>query len=106
MELAGALFGAVAESREREMGRRPHWFLEWLATDEEYKGQGAASLLLKYGCDLADEDGVEAYLDSSPAGRGLYEKFGFVKRAEKAIPGGMGYVEWFMVRPAVGKKSV
>jgi len=62
--------------------------------------------LLKYGCDWADEDGVEAYLDSSLEARGLYEKFGFVKRAEKAIPGGMGYVEWFMVRPAVRKKLV
>lgn len=35
-------------------------------------------MLLKRGCEIADEAGLEMYLDTSKMGKGLYEKFGFV----------------------------
>lgn len=35
-------------------------------------------MLVQWGCDLADRDGVGAYVDASKAGAPLYEKFGFV----------------------------
>lgn len=35
-------------------------------------------MLVKYGCDLADEHGVGAYVDASKAGAPLYAKWGFV----------------------------
>ncbi len=34
-------------------------------------------MLVKWGVDLADELGLESYLESSALGKGLYEKFGF-----------------------------
>ena len=52
--------------------------MDLLGTIEEYKGQGAGSLILKHGCELADKEGVECYIASSPAGKRLYERFGFV----------------------------
>jgi len=39
-------------------------------------------MLVKWGCDLADENGVGAYVDASKAGAPLYEKFGFVDESE------------------------
>jgi hypothetical protein len=35
-------------------------------------------MLIKYGCDLADDNCVGAYVDASKAGAPLYAKFGFV----------------------------
>ena len=35
-------------------------------------------MLVKWGCDLADRDGVKAYVDGSKDGAPLYERFGFV----------------------------
>ena len=34
-------------------------------------------MLLKWACDLADKDGVGAYVDGSNDGAPLYTKFGF-----------------------------
>ena len=49
-----------------------------LGTHPDYRGRGAGSVLIKYGCDLADKNGVGAYVDASKAGAPLYAKFGFV----------------------------
>lgn len=38
-------------------------------------------MLLKWGCDLADKNGVAAYVDASKAGAPLYQKFGFVDKS-------------------------
>lgn len=44
-------------------------------------------MLLKWGCDLADENGVGLYVDASKAGAPLYQKFGFV---DESGPNGVG----------------
>lgn len=49
-----------------------------MGTLPEYQGRGAGSLLVKWGCDLADKDGVAAYVDASKEGAPLYKKYGFV----------------------------
>lgn len=48
-----------------------------LFTDPEYQQQGIATKLLDYGLALADEIGIFAYLEASPAGLALYKKLGF-----------------------------
>lgn len=47
-----------------------------IVTSPEHRRRGAASLLMKWGIDKADEAGVEMYIESSVAGKPLYEKFG------------------------------
>jgi hypothetical protein len=32
-------------------------------------------MILKYGCDMADRDGLEAYIDASSGRRPPYERF-------------------------------
>ena len=101
-ELATALFGCFAEHRAKMMGNRRHYYMELLATDPKYQGQGAASLVLKYGCDLADRDGLECYIDASPKGLPLYEKFGWVFPPEEILKmpryDEFGYEEAFGIR--------
>jgi hypothetical protein len=41
-------------------------------------------MLVKWGCDLADRDGVSAYVDASKEGAPLYQKHGFV---DYSLPG-------------------
>ena len=70
--------------------------MELLMTIPEYKGKGAGSLILKHGTDLADRDQLECYIDSSPRGKKVYEKHGFVFTKVDQLP--MGYHYNFGIR--------
>lgn len=70
--------------------------MEWLSTSESYKGRGAGSLILRYGCALADKEGLECYIDASPRGKQVYEKVGFEFLREEPMP--MNYHFYFGVR--------
>lgn len=43
-------------------------------------------MLMKWGCDLADENGAELYVDASKDGSFLYRKFGFIEKALEGEP--------------------
>ncbi|KAK1719712.1 acetyltransferase [Colletotrichum lupini] len=72
-EVCDLFFAREEAERGRVMGGEGHYYLDTLVTHPEYQRRGAASMLLAWGCALADEDGVAA-----KAGKGLYERFGFV----------------------------
>lgn len=48
----------------------------------EYQGRGAGSMLVGWGADLADREGLPTHLEATPFGKGLYEKYGFANMAE------------------------
>ena len=56
--------------------------------------------MMRYGCDMADKDGLEVYVDASPEGYPMYLKYGFVLKSEKQTTGGLDYVERHLARPA------
>jgi GNAT superfamily N-acetyltransferase len=60
---------------------RQHWLtsvdLHMLHTDPKYQRRGAASALLKWGTERADQLGLPVYLESSHAGHILYGRHGF-----------------------------
>jgi len=72
-----AFFSAIDEAKARILGNRAYVLLHLLATDPEYHGRGAGAMHLAWGTEEADRLGLDAYLESSAAGRRLYEKFGF-----------------------------
>ncbi|KAL9487978.1 hypothetical protein ACSS6W_000255 [Trichoderma asperelloides] len=76
-EFSSFFFGRLNDMHHEAMGERPHWYLELLAVKPQFQGKGAASLMLKYGVEKADEDKVECFLDASPAGQPIYERYGF-----------------------------
>ncbi|KAJ5691970.1 Acyl-CoA N-acyltransferase [Penicillium macrosclerotiorum] len=75
-------FGSLEKERQRVMGDRKNFYLDMLGTHPEYRKRGAGSMLVKWGCDLADDEGAGAYVDASKAGAPLYEKFGFVDHSQ------------------------
>ncbi|OQE21959.1 hypothetical protein PENSTE_c011G03323 [Penicillium steckii] len=83
-ELATNVFDSLNGNRDRVMGDLKHYYLDMLCTHPDFERRGAGSMLVKWGCDLADKDGVAAYVDASKSGAPLYEKFGFVDRS---LPG-------------------
>ncbi|KAJ5101412.1 hypothetical protein NUU61_003634 [Penicillium alfredii] len=77
-------FGRLDSERRVIMGERKHFYLDMLGTDPAYRRCGAASMLLRWGCDLADQEETAAYVDASRDGAPLYGKFGFVDRTVSA----------------------
>lgn len=98
-QLAGEYFGAQAAQHERFMGKRAHWYLELISTKPEIKGLGTGRRLVQWGVEKVDRDGAEAYLEASPQGKGLFERFGF-EVVEKLVYLDGDYVECSMVRAA------
>jgi ribosomal protein S18 acetylase RimI-like enzyme len=85
--VADEFFEKLVTAHVAAMEARPHWYLEMLGTLPRAQGQGAGTALLAHGCEMADREGLEAYLEASPSGLKLYEKYGFEKV-------GLMEVEW------------
>lgn len=108
-KLANYFCSSFFSVHKRLMEGRKHWYLELIATKPEFQGKGAAGMLMRWGLEKADEEGVESYLEASPEGKPVYEHFGFVEQEELEIDlEGKGreekYAEVFMVRPVQNKR--
>jgi predicted N-acetyltransferase YhbS len=66
------------------LGIRSYYVLDTLVTLQNHERRGAGSMLVRWGCEKADEVGVEAYLEASPMGAPMYARHGFrpVKEVE------------------------
>ncbi len=53
-----------------------------VGTNPKYQRQGAASLLLRWGLERADDHGLATYVEGTSAARRLYEKHGFKEVAK------------------------
>ncbi|CZR59174.1 uncharacterized protein PAC_09066 [Phialocephala subalpina] len=114
VSIANHFFGSLVGRHEIIMKGRKHWYLEFIATRPDYQGKGAAGQLLRWGIERSEEEWAETYLEASPDGKPIYERFGFeeVDRLVVELEGkGEGplsekeFVEVFMVRPVKGKKE-
>lgn len=77
--------------------RAETWYLDLLMVDPSHQRKGLGRKLVRYGLELADEEGVCASVIGSEAGDGLYTSCGFeaVGRMQegegnplKNVPGG------------------
>ena len=100
-EMAKRYFAKQYEQHEKFMGARGHWYLEMISTKREVKGLGTGRKLMEWGLKKVDADGCEAYLEASPEGRGLFERFGF-RVAERLVYLDGEYVECSMMRGGKG----
>jgi len=64
------------DSREgvRERG---YLYMAILAVEPKFQRMGVGRKLLEWGLDMADREGLEAFIEASPAGKPLYEKMGW-----------------------------
>ncbi|PLB54074.1 acetyltransferase, GNAT family [Aspergillus steynii IBT 23096] len=58
-------------------GGREHCLFELLLTHPRHERQGAGSLITQWGCDQADQLGLDCYLESSDPGYPVYQRKGF-----------------------------
>lgn len=72
-----ALFELFGKYKREYLGTRSYYALDTLVTRSEHERRGAGSMLLRWGCEKADEAGVAAYLEASVIGAPLYAKHGF-----------------------------
>lgn len=101
-------FGVLAAKWDLHMGEGRYWctlmaeYVRWgmastrligcdflvlsmLGREPDYHGHGAASQLIRYGLDPADEDGLEAYVESTPSALSVYEHFGWINMDEVVV---------------------
>ncbi|KAF3767143.1 acyl-CoA N-acyltransferase [Cryphonectria parasitica EP155] len=99
---AAVFFRKLAGMHEEIMGARAHWYLEIIVTRAAHQGRGAGAMLMQWGAERADREGVECYLDATPAGKPLYERFGFRDAVETWPFFDEQYRHSFMVRKPKG----
>jgi GNAT superfamily N-acetyltransferase len=106
-EIMIPFFEELARERRERFGGRPYVLLSILVVSPQHQRRGLGARLLQVGLEKADEMGVEAYLESSPKGKGLYAKYGFEEKGvmkfdareygcDRNVP------HTLMVRPAKG----
>ncbi|KAI1482209.1 hypothetical protein F4774DRAFT_334136 [Daldinia eschscholtzii] len=78
-------FSPMEKAHNHVVGDRGHVFLETLATKKDFQKRGYGAALVRWGNDLADQLGVECYLDASAIGKPLYEANGYVEQNVSAI---------------------
>ncbi|KAL3442684.1 acyl-CoA N-acyltransferase [Aspergillus insuetus] len=81
-----ASLAATQFERPREvMGRRGHAFLHIAFTHPSYRRRGLGKIFMEWGLRIADERGLECWLDATAHGRPLYESFGFRPILENSV---------------------
>jgi GNAT superfamily N-acetyltransferase len=108
-EYATAMVNAFLKDRNEAVkaGQGNLVSLDILAIDPAYQRRGVGSALVKWGTDKADEMGVDAVVESSVFGKGLYQKNGFVFIKDVEIPRPEKWREFapsryaWLIRPAV-----
>lgn len=100
MEIMGVFFGGMEHNHTGMMGKRPHWFLQMLGTETEWQKKGLGRTFVEWGCERADEDGLECYVDASDLGAPLYKKNGFGESTVIDIPDKeeYGHVDYVSLR--------
>jgi GNAT superfamily N-acetyltransferase len=74
----------------------PFWYLDHIAVRADQRGTGLGAALIRHGLDLADRDGVPAFLETGrPGNVAYYERREFRTIADGDAPGGGPHL-WFM----------
>ena len=76
-DMFAELFKLFNANKREILGRRPYYVLDTLVTLQAHERRGAGSMLVRWGCEKADEVGVEAFLEASPMGAPMYARHGF-----------------------------
>lgn len=76
-EMLNSLYHIFNTNKREILGRRPYFVLDTCVTLPQHERKGAGSMLVRWGCERADEAGVEAYLEASRIGAPVYARHGF-----------------------------
>ena len=76
------------------------WYLSMLVVRKDVQRRGVGGMMMRYGCEKADEVGWKCAVNGSAEGKGLYEKHGF--RTVRRNDYGDGIVAHAMLRDVNG----
>ncbi|KAI1382924.1 putative GNAT family acetyltransferase [Hypoxylon trugodes] len=68
------------EAQFRAIGDAPCYRLTFMGTDPEYRGRGAATMMVRWGMEQCKQDNVPAYLESTLEAADFYRKLGFIDK--------------------------
>lgn len=100
-ELWRNLFELFNQHKRDLLANRPYYKLVTCVVLPQHQRRGAGAMLVQWGCEKADEAGVEAYLEASLMGAPLYARYNFkpIKRVELNMKSfGAKQNEQFIVR--------
>ncbi|MDD5486151.1 MAG: GNAT family N-acetyltransferase [Dehalococcoidales bacterium] len=81
-------YGEYADKLHRELVAEPHWFLQLLGVDPDYRGQGVSSRLVKPMLERIDREGLPCFVDTNTVkNAAIYRHFGFELVSESKVPG-------------------
>ncbi|KAF4630639.1 hypothetical protein G7Y89_g7493 [Cudoniella acicularis] len=89
----------------------PLMLLDSLTTDPAYQRRGAASMLVKWGLEMADSLNGEAYLEATEFGKPVYKKLDFKVLGYYVVPvppkwSNRPPIECYLMRRPAVKKSI
>ena len=98
-EIRDDLYGMLEQMDSYHPKDGSCWYLPFIGVDVSCQGRGLGSALMKHALKRCDQDGVQAYLESSnPANISLYERHGF--QVMGRIDAGSAPPVHPMIRPA------
>ena len=100
------MINGMVKAREKMMLGKTHFVIEMFSVESAMQRSGVGSRMMKRACEIADEAGSETFVQANHFARRFYERFGFVCRETKTLPGDEGYVECMLVRPVGIKKQI
>ncbi|KAF4995190.1 hypothetical protein FGRMN_5328 [Fusarium graminum] len=104
-DLAVEFFGTMTKGHRKFMGDRLHYHLEVICTHQDWQGKGAGGLLLRWGVERADAEGLPCFLEATRKGKPVYEKLGFQSKGKDVFEWPFGSsVETYMERDAKTEK--
>lgn len=56
-----------------------------LVTDPDHWRRGAGGLLVKWGVDLANQNGLPAYVEATEKGSSVYRRGGFIEKEHMSV---------------------
>lgn len=96
-QIAETFFPLLRKRKFEVMAGQNYWYLACLCCSPAHQGRGAGGMLLRYGLELADNEGKQIYLEASPPGVPVYQKYGFSEVDRVVVLGGK-FTEILMVR--------
>ncbi|RMZ69528.1 Acyl- N-acyltransferase [Pyrenophora seminiperda CCB06] len=76
-EMFKSIFGMFNANKREILGKQSYYVLDTLVTLENHMRRGAGSMLVRWGCEKADEAHIRAYLEATPMGAPMYARHGF-----------------------------
>jgi ribosomal protein S18 acetylase RimI-like enzyme len=98
MELFHGFADFLGEMHHRYMSGKAHYLLELVGTIQEAQGTGAGRALMDALGIEADAKRVEIFVETNNLVVDFYKKLGWMVQEEKAMPGGLGYTEFILLR--------